>query len=173
MPQPFLIYHTFYRGLVAFRLFRQIQAGATGIDDELLLAYKQEQCINEGKESIVKMNRWAQNCTEVFENKLLLLKAEFAAWVTFGDAEELYKASIKAARKDNKHEMALAHELLGDYYASCGRADDARSSFNHACVYYTQWGADAIAKRLSAKHGLNSTPNNDDTNDKAACKRQR
>ena len=152
MPTMLLIYQTFFAGLVAFQLFRQVEANGM-------------QRLKEGKEMMDKMGKWAQISTasmEVFENKWLLLKAEYTAAINERDAddplgaEQFYQASIKAAGDHgNIHELALAYELLGNYYAVNGGMAKSIVCYNYAYKHYKQWGATAVAEKLLRTHNLN------------------
>lgn len=92
----------------------------------------------------------------VFQNKWLLLKAEYnASFRGSSDANEFYEASIKAARDHgNVHEMGLAYQLFGDYYAARGFTSESQKCYYSAFECYTQWGATALAEKLHRKHGL-------------------
>lgn len=140
MPRLLDIYTTFFGALVSFRLF--CKSGG-------------QSRLERGQDLMGQVAVWS-HCSNAFENKWLLLRAEFSACVNDGHAEELYLASIKSAENsgDVVHELGMAHELLGDYYATHGRTSDSISCYNNAYVYYTQWGATAVAERLSNKHNL-------------------
>ncbi|KAL7538628.1 hypothetical protein ACHAXR_009431 [Thalassiosira sp. AJA248-18] len=146
----FPIHRVFFGSLVSFHLY-----GKLGGDDARL---------REGKHMLDEMGKWAHIAMNVFGNKWLLLRAEHAAATTSTngkskDAEELYKASIKAAEDHgNIHELALAHELLGNYYHEHECQDDAKGCFKKAVVYYTQWGATAVAERVMRNHDLDMAP---------------
>ena len=109
-----------------------------------------------------RMGKWAKISTAsmaVFENKWLLLKAEHSASIQNSiEAEQLYKASIKSAQDHgNIHELALAYELLGNYYAASGLRMTSIDCYNNAYAYYKQWGATAVAEKLSHKHDLDTS----------------
>jgi hypothetical protein len=139
-----LIYHTFFSGLIAFHLYRE-----TGDDKRL----------KEGSSMMDTMRKWTHNSMAVFENKWLLLKAEYLASFQGGhDARQFYEASIKAARESgNIHELGLAYELAGDHAAAHGCESESKEFYNNAFVSYTQWGALAVAERLSVRHNLDKT----------------
>ena len=145
MPHILLIYHTFFAGLIAFRLLRSSSGG----DDERT---------KEGNEHMRRMGKWARTISmPLFGNKWHLLQAEHAACdncLSF-EAMKQYKASIEVARDHgNVHELALAHELAGEYLASCGRQSDATAHFKQAHAFYNQWGATVVAERLLSRHNL-------------------
>ena len=140
-PEIFLIYHTFFRGLIALRLYRQ---------------YSGHNRLKEGREVMDKFRCWTHHSKAPFENKWLLLKAEYnASFQGSDDAAQFYIASINAARDHgNIHEMALAYELLGNYYDLRKCNADAKDCYNNAYICYTRWGASAIAEKLMRKHEL-------------------
>jgi len=141
-PQVLLIYHTFFRGLVAFQLYRTLGGG-----DRL----------KEGIETMDTVENWAQISNRVFESKWLLLKAEYTSTLeeNKGNAEELYKKSMKAAHdQGNIHELGLACELLGSFYLAHKCKADSISCYKRAYVCYSQWGALAVAETIAQAHNL-------------------
>ena len=104
------------------------------------------------------MRKWAHN-SPVFENKWLLLKAEYLFSFHSGEnSREFYEASINASKKQGYiHELAIAYELLGNYHIAHECTDDARCCYNNAYVCYKEWGAIAVAETLSSKHNLGNS----------------
>jgi len=147
MPTLLLIYRTFFGGLVAFQLHRQMGGN-------------NDQRLKQGREMLEQLEKWAQNSPAAFENKWLLLKAEYANSIGEHDkAVPLYKASINAAQDHGDiHELALAFELLGNYYCSAGDGANSNECYRKAYVYYKQWGATAVAEKLTPKHNLRMDP---------------
>lgn len=143
LPELLQIYYTFYRGLISLQVYRQL-----GGDERL----------KEGREMMNIMEKWTKN-SPVFENKWLLLKAEYLFSFHSGeDSIEFYKASIDASKKQGYiHELAIAYELMGNYNVAHEYTDDARSCYNKAYVCYKEWGAIAVADKLSAKHNLENS----------------
>jgi len=142
-PTIYLIYHTFFRALVLFRLHRMM-----GGDDRRL---------KDGKEMQDQMGNWPLVSMAVFETKWLLLKAEYFASISeFDQAVQMYKGSIKSAEDHgNIHELALAHELLGNYCSGRGfMTTTSNACFEKAYMYYAQWGATAIAEKIFLTHNL-------------------
>mmetsp|Transcript_30851 Transcript_30851/g.66674 ORF Transcript_30851/g.66674 Transcript_30851/m.66674 type:complete len:1679 (-) Transcript_30851:132-5168(-) len=150
MPTIYLIYHTFFRGLILFQLHRMFGG---------------EQRLKDAKEMMDKMEIWLSVSMAAFESKWLLLKAEYWFCVDkFGRALQMYKGSIKSAQDNgNIHELALAHELLGKFYSKRDHLVDNVSSecgiasnecFKKAHAYYTQWGATAVAEKILKDHNL-------------------
>jgi len=145
MPGIFVLYHIFFHGLIAFQLYRRI-------GDEKRLSY--------GQEAIEKVENWAHTSMAVFENKLLLLKAEYLASINrSGQALQSYRDSIRLAKDHgNIHEQGLAHELLGNHINLTNDclADsyDQYDHFRNAYVCYSQWGAKVVAQRVAKSHDL-------------------
>lgn len=92
----------------------------------------------------------------LFENKRRLLMVEhFTCIHKHEEALEMYEASIKASRDHgNIHEMALGYELMGNFHHERRRQSESRESFNQAYVYYYQWEAVAVSRRLEGKQWL-------------------
>merc|ERR1712194_195009 len=144
VPQLFLVTFTLLRGLAAFQLYRKIGG---------------EQRLAEGKDMMNVMEKWAQNSTTVFENKLLLLKAEyFASTNEYDKALNMYMQSVQISRDHgNIHELGLVYESLGNYHSACVSREDPSVYFKMAHLYYTQWGATAVAEKLVREHVLDMT----------------
>ena len=134
-------FHALFRGLVLFHLYRQESDNSKRLD--------------EGKEMMDQVGKWAEVSEEVFGNKWYLLQAEYSASLKRDDAKQLYETSIKAAKDHgNIHECGLALELYGDYHSSLGCTADAYACYKNAHKYYSQWGATQVAERLLKKHNL-------------------
>lgn len=142
-PEIPLIYLTFFGALVSFHLYRE-----SGGNHRL----------KAGREMMDKMRGWTYVSMSVFENKWLLLKAEYlASFKGSDDAEKVYEASIKASRDNgNIHELGLAYQLLGGHYASRELTSRSVDCYQKAYTCYTQWGANAVAKKLASKHNLDT-----------------
>lgn len=143
MPSIYKIYHSFFRGLVLFHLYR-----TSGI----------EQRLNDGKAMLDRFEEWTFLAGKVFKNKWLLLKAEYCASMNDVDnAVENYEASINFARDHGHiHELALAYELLGNYHLERGFGARSREFFHLAYTHYNQWGAVGIAQKLLHRHELDA-----------------
>ena len=92
-----------------------------------------------------------------FENKFLLLKAEFHfSNGDFVTAREAYTAAVKSAR-DHKfvNEEAVAAELAGYFEAKMGHQEEAVGLFMKSMECYDKWGA--IAKSELMKRYLEKT----------------
>ena len=96
MPKVELPHHMFYRGIVAFQLYRE---------------GKGENWLEIGNEIQEQVEIWVKNSKPIFENKLILLKAEqFASMCYVAAARESYELSIKVARDNGYiHEQGLAY----------------------------------------------------------------
>jgi tetratricopeptide (TPR) repeat protein len=115
--------------------------------------------IKAGKEMLDEMEMLADSSMTTFEHKRLLLRAEYNRSISeiSGATEELYKASIKVAEDHgNIHEAAIAFELLGKYYNMYGSLEDAGDCYAKAILYFTQWGAVAVAKRIEKEQNLDT-----------------
>eukprot|EP00585_Thalassiosira_rotula_P010121 CAMPEP_0196137450 /NCGR_PEP_ID=MMETSP0910-20130528/5428_1 /TAXON_ID=49265 /ORGANISM="Thalassiosira rotula, Strain GSO102" /LENGTH=296 /DNA_ID=CAMNT_0041397909 /DNA_START=35 /DNA_END=925 /DNA_ORIENTATION=- len=135
MPKMQLIYHTFYRGVVALYLYRE---------------GKGETWLKEGSEMQDQLKIWVKNSKPIFENKLILLEAEhYASMCNVVAAKESYELSIKVARDNGyTHEQGLAYECMGKYLMSIVEVHEAGHCFLRAHECYLQWGAMAKATKL-------------------------
>ena len=99
LPKVMLVHRTFYRGLIAFQLYRNGEG---------------EEWLDEGKTVLNTMETWQQNGNKsIFENKLILLEAEqYASNCNIVAAKESYELSAKTARDYGLvHEQGLACEV--------------------------------------------------------------
>ena len=134
----------FFGALVYFRRYR-----FKGGDDRL----------EKGREMLLQMEDWAKNSPATFGSKSLLLKAEHAASVNEDSdvVKQCYNDANRTARDHgNIHDLALGHELLGNYCASQGQMEDSNDCFLRAFVYFRQWGAAAVAERIFCDYGLDN-----------------
>jgi len=156
MPKFQAIYYYFYKGIVAYQLFREGNGA---------------HFLEEGNEILSKVKSWHRSCNHV-ENKLLLLQAEyFASKCKRNSAKEKYDASIKSARDHGfVHEQGLAYECMGKYLSSIVEISEAMQCFKKAHVCYMQWGAYGKAKQIKIDHGLDT---DDDNTNKGTTKRER
>ena len=146
MPKISYVYHTFLRGLLSFHMYRD--GGG-------------EYWLNEGEEMLCKMQLWLQNSTSVFDNKFLLLKAEYcASTCNVNEAKGTYLASIKSAQDHgHTHEQGLAYELMGRYLHSIVELTEASYCFKNAHECYMRWGALSKADRIRKDHRLDFPDN--------------
>jgi len=144
MPKVALIYHMFYRGIAAFHLYREGSGG---------------KWLKEGNDIKEQMEIWVKNSKILFENKLLLLEAEYcASMCKVVLARESYKFSIKVARDNGYvHEQGLAYECMGKYLMSVVEVQEAECCLLSAHKCYMQWGATAKANKLWKDWNLGSS----------------
>jgi hypothetical protein len=132
-----VIYSTFLDGLIAFYFARKQRA------DE-------SKWTRIGEDVIETMKHWAKTSSWNFENKLLLVEAEY--YFHNGNREkaiECYLASAKAA-KDHRfiHEQGLAYEKLATFLLHEGEKHNALGYFNMSKQCYDRWGAKALVYRI-------------------------
>jgi len=141
MPKIQLIYHTFYRGIIAYQMYRDGEG---------------EEWLDEGKKALDRMEVWSKKASKaIFENKLYLLEAEhYASNCNIVAAKESYELSAKSARDHGVvHEQGLAYELYGKFLSSVSELD-ASDWFERAHGCYIQWGAAAKAAQLRNDYNL-------------------
>ena len=134
------VYHAFYEGLTAFHLARCSSDEAKWMEI--------------GENALSKFRTWATQSKWNFENKLLLLEAEWHfSRKECKDATTKYGASIKSAQLHCfLHEEGLAMEKLGTFYKEHGDATGAAEEFARARDCYEKWGAFALVNLLDKTH---------------------
>ena len=101
-----------------------------------------------------KLEIWARNCPENYENRLALLDAEIARIDgRHLDAENLYERAIELARSNGfVHNEALANELAARFYRTRGFEKIANVYLRDAHRCYVRWGADGKVRQLDELH---------------------
>jgi len=106
------------------------------------------------KNTFSQMKVWAEASPWNFQNKLELMKAEYA--YLKGDntfAAECYQLSIDLAIKHHFiHEQAIALERAGLFYLENGEHNTAIQRFERACNCYRQWGAEAKVSHVQSQY---------------------
>jgi PAS domain S-box-containing protein len=99
-----------------------------------------------------RLQVWAANCPENFENRAALVGAEIARIEGRElDAERLYERAIRSARANGFiHNEALANELAARFYAARDFEKIARVYLQDARYGYLRWGADGKVRQLDA-----------------------
>jgi PAS domain S-box-containing protein len=101
-----------------------------------------------------KLQVWAANCPENFENRRALVAAEMAR-VEGADLEDtmrLYELAIRSANESGfVHNEALACELAAQFYAAREFEGIARLHLRKARCGYLRWGADAKVRQLDER----------------------
>jgi ATP-dependent RNA helicase DDX31/DBP7 len=133
-----IIYRTFYSGLVALNYLRHSQT-------------QEKYWMDIAIEAIQRMDKWALDCKWTFENKALLLNAEYCFLTgEFKKAEVLYQSSIESAQQHRfMHEEAIANELAAQFHSSRGRHDLSVNFIKQAIKCYQSWGAMKKANSLA------------------------
>lgn len=143
-PKLISIYFYFFRGLIAFRRYRENNS---------------EEQLRIGIEAICKLEFWFQYAPSNYENKLFLLNAEqYASLPNIYEAKTQYEASINSARDNGRiHEQGLAFELMGNFLSSVKSYEpsEAMKCWKNAYLCYLQWGAKEKAAWLCKEHNLN------------------
>jgi PAS domain S-box-containing protein len=97
-----------------------------------------------------RLDIWAQNCPENFENRAALVAAEIARIEGRDlDAERLYERAIESAHNNGfVHNEALANELAARFYSARGFQKIANLYLRDARRCYARWGADGKVQQL-------------------------
>ncbi|MBD1923020.1 GAF domain-containing protein, partial [Microcoleus sp. FACHB-831] len=109
-----------------------------------------------------QMKIWADNCTENFLHKYLLVEAEIARINGRGEgAIDLYDKAIESARENEFiQNEALANELAAKFWLIKGKEDFAQIYMKKAHYGYQLWGALGKVNDLEEKYPqlLSKTP---------------
>jgi PAS domain S-box-containing protein len=97
-----------------------------------------------------RLEIWAANCPENFENRAALVGAEIARIEgRVLDAEHLYAQAIRSAQANGFiHNEALAHELAARFYAARRFDQFADLYLRNARYGYLRWGAAGKVRQL-------------------------
>ncbi|KAL7453012.1 hypothetical protein ACHAWC_004717 [Mediolabrus comicus] len=136
------IFHTFYEGLAAFHL----AYSSTDPDNKI-------KWMGTGESSIDRFKVWQKHSTWNFENKLLLLQAEYhRCQGEDEDAESKFQAAIESAKLHRfVHEEGLAIELYSSFLKKKGDLDNSKGQLLLAIDCYERWGASAIVELVRSE----------------------
>jgi PAS domain S-box-containing protein len=97
-----------------------------------------------------KLESWAENCPENFENRASLVGAEIARIESRDlDAMRLYEKAIQSSRTSGfVHNEALAYERASAFYRARGFDQFADTYLRNARACYASWGADGKVRQL-------------------------
>ena len=97
-----------------------------------------------------RLEIWAENCPENFENRAALVGAEIARIENRDlDAMRQYeKAILSSCTNGFVHNEALAYERASAFYLSRGFDQFADTYLRNARACYTSWGADGKVRQL-------------------------
>jgi PAS domain S-box-containing protein len=97
-----------------------------------------------------RLEQWAENCPDNFENRAALVGAEIARLEGRPlDAERLYEQAIRSAHANNFiNNEALANELAARFYAARGFDKIASIYLQDARYGYLRWGAEGKVRQL-------------------------
>ena len=101
-----------------------------------------------------KLQIWAENCPENYQDKFLLVSAEMAR-ISGKELEamELYRQAIAQAKASGfTHNEALANELAAQFYFRKGWDEVGQVYIREAAYNYRKWGAKAKVKQLKDKY---------------------
>ena len=105
--------------------------------------------IEAARGALVTLRRWSADCPANFAHKALLVEADIARVERREDALRLYDEAARSASAARfLQHAALARELEARHLARLGH--DAGAALQAAIEGYQEWGATALADRLSA-----------------------
>jgi PAS domain S-box-containing protein len=101
-----------------------------------------------------KLEIWAENCPENFENRAALVGAEIARIENRDlDAMRLYETAIRSSRASGfVHNEGLAYERASVFYHARGFDEFSDTYLRNARGCYASWGADGKVMQLDRLH---------------------
>jgi PAS domain S-box-containing protein len=113
-------------------------------------ASERQRCLDALAAHHRKLQVWAENCPENFENRAALVGAELARIEGRDvDAMRLYEQAIRSARANGfVQNEALAYELAARFYATRSFEQFAELYLRRARHCYLRWGADGKVRQL-------------------------
>ena len=101
-----------------------------------------------------RLQVWAANCPENFENRVALVGAEIARIEGRDvDAMRLFEQAIHSARANGfVHNEALAYERASAFYGARGFDQFAELYLRNARYGYLRWGAEGKVRQLEEMH---------------------
>jgi hypothetical protein len=99
---------------------------------------------------LAQLKEWAENCPSTFQDKYVLVAAEFARIEGRDlDAMRLYEQAIRCAHANGFiHNEAIASEVAARFYAARGFDKIADAYFLEARYGYLRWGAEGKVQEL-------------------------
>ena len=134
--------HPFYYGLVLAAVYPT--ASETEQEEYWQILEQQQQ----------KLQNWAENCPENYQDKFLLVSAEMAR-ISGKELEamELYRQAIAQAKASGfTQNEALANELAAQFYFRKGWDEVGKVYIREATYNYQKWGAEAKVQQLETKY---------------------
>jgi histidine kinase len=137
----FVVEHNFYHSLSLLANYSAQSAIAQHQSLEIVAANQK------------KMQKWAFHAPMNFQHKYDLVSAEKARVLNHVAAMEYYDSAIAGAKAHGYiQEEALANELAGEFYLSCGKEKIAKVYLTDAYYAYIRWGALAKVKDLASRY---------------------
>jgi PAS domain S-box-containing protein len=101
-----------------------------------------------------KLEIWAENCPDNFENRAALVGAEIARIESRDlDAMRLYEKAVHSSRTNGfVNNEALAYERASAFYRARGFDQFADTYMRNARACYATWGADGKVRQLDELH---------------------
>ncbi|MFM0700664.1 trifunctional serine/threonine-protein kinase/ATP-binding protein/sensor histidine kinase [Paraburkholderia sediminicola] len=119
------------------------------------------QCGNENSGTVLdvlrghqrRLQTWALNCPETFENRAALVNAEIARLEhRQDDAEVFYEQAVRSARRAGfPHNEALAAEFAARFHAARGLETIAEAYLRKSRDGYMRWGAIGKVRKMEAQ----------------------
>jgi PAS domain S-box-containing protein len=110
---------------------------------------------------LAQLKEWAENCPSTFQDKYVLVAAEFARLEGRDlDAMRLYEEAIRSAHENGfVQNEGLANELAAQFYLKRGIEKVAQTYLREARYCYLRWGALGKVNQLDQRYpGLAEPP---------------
>ena len=110
---------------------------------------------------LAQLKEWAENCPSTFQDKYVLVAAEFARIEGRDlDAMRLYEEAIRSAHENGfVQNEGLANELAAQFYLKRGIEKVAQTYLREARYCYLRWGALGKVNQLDQRYpGLAEPP---------------
>jgi predicted ATPase/signal transduction histidine kinase/GAF domain-containing protein len=113
-------------------------------------ASQQQDYLRVLKKELLRLELWAHNCPENYQNRYALISAEVARIEGRDvDAMRLYEEAIRSSREHGFiQNQGIAHELAAQFYAARGFDTIADTYLRHARQCYLRWGAAGKVRQL-------------------------
>ena len=152
--------HHYYYALTLTALFTRVSVEQQSEFKEVLV------------EHLLKLQRWAENCPDNYQNRYLLVQAEMARIEGRNDeAMYLYDNAIDSAHTHGFiQNEAMCYELAANFYKQLGHTRIELSYLFHARRCYMAWGATRKADQLTIR--IPSSYKSDNKDDSAILSSQ-
>ena len=137
--------------VVSYRTFESLALCALIPD---MVVTKRPLALAKVRINVTRMRRWSRHAPENYLHKYYMLRAEYdRVRGRAGQAVSHYEMAINLAQQHGAiHDLALIHELAGEYYLSHNQMTAAKAHLIEARDAFRRWGALAWVQQLEMRH---------------------